>query len=48
MQRIVNALILAASAVLVSACVTLAPGADKVRLTNKTGDMTACKAVGNI
>jgi len=33
---------------LVGACVTLAPGADQVRLTNKAADVGMCKALGNI
>jgi hypothetical protein len=48
MQRSANALLLVASAILVGACVTLAPGADQVRLTNKPADVGACKALGNI
>jgi hypothetical protein len=32
----------------VGACVTLAPGADQVRVTDNAADVTACKAVGNI
>jgi len=48
MQRTANALLLIASAILVGACVTLAPGADQVRLTNKPADVVACKALGNL
>jgi hypothetical protein len=48
MQRTANALLLIASAILVCACVTLAPGADQVRLTNKPADVGVCKALGNI
>jgi hypothetical protein len=33
---------------LVSACVTLAPGADKVRITRNAPDVATCVAVGNI
>jgi hypothetical protein len=33
---------------LVSACVTLAPGADKVRITQNPADVSNCSAVGNI
>ena len=33
---------------LLSACVTLAPGADKVRITKNTADVATCSAVGNI
>jgi hypothetical protein len=43
-----NTLLLIASAILISACVTLAPGADQVRLTNKPADVGVCKALGNI
>ena len=31
-----------------TACVSLAPGADKVRITNHASDVAACNAVGNI
>jgi hypothetical protein len=48
MQGIANALLLIALAILVGACVTLAPGADQVRLTNKPADVEVCKALGNI
>ena len=48
MQRTANTLLLITSAILVGACVTLAPGADQVRLTNKPADVAACKALGNI
>ena len=48
MQRTANTLLLIASAILAGACVTLAPGADQVRLTNKPADVVACKALGNI
>jgi hypothetical protein len=30
------------------ATVTPAPGADKVRVTDKAGDVTGCAAVGNV
>jgi hypothetical protein len=33
---------------LLSACVTLAPGADKVRVTKNSADVSSCSAVGNI
>ena len=33
---------------LLSACVTLAPGADKVRITQNPADVSSCSAVGNI
>ena len=48
MQRTANALLLIASAILVDACVTLAPGADQVRLTKTSADVSVCKALGNI
>jgi len=31
-----------------AACVTLAPGADKVRITNVAADVATCTALGNI
>ena len=31
-----------------SACVSLAPGADKVHITKNASDVSACSAVGNI
>lgn len=34
--------------VALSACVSLAPGADKVRITKDASDVSACSAVGNI
>ncbi len=48
MQRTAGAFLLIASALLVGSCVTLAPGADQVRLTNRPADVGACKALGNI
>ena len=33
---------------LLSACMTLAPGADKVALTKTASDVSGCSAVGNI
>ena len=39
------------SVLLLTACattVTLAPGADKVRVTSNAKDLTACTAVGNV
>jgi hypothetical protein len=33
---------------LLSSCVTLAPGADQVRITKSPGDVSSCSAVGNI
>ena len=43
-------LVAAMSATLMVGCTMLvvAPGADKVRLTVNTADVTTCKAVGNI
>jgi hypothetical protein len=35
-------------AILCNACVTLAPGADKVRLTKNASDVATCTAVGNV
>lgn len=32
----------------VTACVSLAPGADKVRLTKTPSDVARCSAVGNV
>ena len=37
-----------AMAVMLAACVSLAPGADKVRLTNNGSDVSSCTAVGNV
>ena len=34
--------------ILVTACVSLAPGADKVRITKNPSDVANCSAVGNI
>jgi hypothetical protein len=34
--------------IVLSACVSLAPGADKVRITKNASDVSACSAVGNI
>jgi hypothetical protein len=33
---------------LLTACVTLAPGADKVKITQNPADVASCSAVGNI
>lgn len=33
---------------LLTACVSLAPGADKVRLTKNAADVSSCNAVGNV
>jgi hypothetical protein len=32
----------------VAACVSLAPGADKMRVTKNASDVATCRAVGNI
>jgi hypothetical protein len=51
MQRWQAVLITVACATLGTACVspiTLAPGADQVRLTTRPGDVATCKPVGNI
>jgi len=47
---IVVAATLVIAAALLGACavVTLAPGADQVRVTNKPAEVAGCKAVGNI
>jgi hypothetical protein len=37
-----------AFATLAAACVSLAPGADQVRITKNAQDVAACTAVGNI
>ena len=36
------------TAILLAACVSLAPGADKVHVTRKASDVANCTAVGNI
>jgi hypothetical protein len=41
MQRILLAHFMIPGAILLSACVTLAPGADQVRITNKASDVGA-------
>jgi hypothetical protein len=48
MQRILSAHIAIAAIILLGACVTLAPGADQIRLTKKASDVESCKALGNI
>jgi Domain of unknown function (DUF4156) len=35
-------------AILCNACVSLAPGADKVRITKNASDVSMCTAVGNV
>jgi len=44
-MRIASSIIFAC---LLSACVTLAPGADRVRITHNAPDVTSCTATGNI
>lgn len=44
--RSVSATVL--SAAMLSACVSLAPGADSVRLTKSESDLAACTALGKI
>jgi hypothetical protein len=41
---------LVALGTVMTACVTVAlvPGADRIQLTRNVGDVTACKAVGNV
>jgi hypothetical protein len=34
--------------ILLAACVSLAPGADKVRFTKNAADVATCRAVGNV
>jgi starvation-inducible outer membrane lipoprotein len=48
MQRIMLAHIMITATILLSGCVTLAPGADQVRITDKASDVGTCKALGNI
>jgi hypothetical protein len=40
--------ILSVCAIVLNACVTLAPGADKVRITQDAADVASCAAVGNV
>ena len=47
-MHFVRLLITASVCALLSACVTLAPGADKVRVTKNPADVSTCSAVGNI
>jgi hypothetical protein len=35
-------------AIFLAACVSLVPGADKIRITRNASDVSACGAVGNI
>jgi hypothetical protein len=50
MRQRALAVVLTANCIWLSACATvaLAPGADKVRLTTSAGDLSACRAVGNV
>jgi len=48
MQRPQAIVITVACVTLGTACVTLAPGADQVRLTKSPADVATCRAVGNI
>jgi hypothetical protein len=48
MHRWQTVLITVTCVTLEAACVSLAPGADKVRLTKTPGDVATCKPVGNI
>jgi hypothetical protein len=41
-------LVLTVTTSLLVSCVSLAPGADKVRLTKTASDVSSCKAVGNV
>ena len=46
--HIVRLSMLVSVGAILSACVTLAPGADKVRITQKSADVSTCTAVGNL
>jgi hypothetical protein len=48
--RFTRPLLVLSASILVQACAatTLAPGADKVRLTRDAADVSSCAAVGNI
>jgi hypothetical protein len=48
MRLISGVSVTAVAALSLTACVTPAPGADKVRVTNNPSDVAACTAVGNI
>jgi hypothetical protein len=51
LEYIMNARVVIGAAgmlVLLTACVSLAPGADKVRVTKNPSDVANCSAVGNI
>jgi hypothetical protein len=47
-MRIRHVSLLTLCAVLVSACVTLAPGAEEVRITKDASDVSGCAAVGSV
>ena len=47
-MRIARPLIAVSVLALLSGCVTLAPGADKVKMTQNPADVAGCTAVGNI
>ena len=40
--------LLSVCAIFLGACVTAAPGADKVRMTKNASDVSGCTAVGNV
>ena len=40
--------LLSVCGICLGACVTAAPGADKVRITKKASDVSGCTAVGNV
>lgn len=48
MRSIRTLSIAAICAILCIACVSLAPGADKVRITKNASDVSMCTAVGNV
>ena len=48
MQHPGTLVIAVAAALSLAACVSLAPGADKVRLTKNASDVSSCSAVGNV
>jgi Domain of unknown function (DUF4156) len=49
MMRIVGSfLVTAGVAASLTGCVSLAPGADKVRITKTAADVSSCTAVGNV
>jgi hypothetical protein len=46
MKRVVTTIVVWAT--LGAGCVTLAPGADQVKMTKNPQDVASCKAVGNV